>query len=242
MIQREGRTYKVFIDFDGTITTKDVGEEFILKFGDKVKAYEIIKLWLDGEITSIQTWERLCETVKNPDLAEVDKFIEGIEIDPYLHEFIEYCNEKDIEIVVLSDGLDYYIDKIMKKNNLDKLKVYSNHVEFENGKCIPTFPYTDEECKLCANCKRNHVINHSSDDDFTIYIGDGYSDACPVQYVDFVFAKKSLLKYCEKNRITYFPFRDFSDVLKRVDELINKKKLKKRHQAVLKRLEVYKQG
>jgi len=229
LIRREGRTYKVFIDFDGTITTKDVGEEFILKFGDSVKAYEIIKLWLSGEITSIQTWERLCETVKNPDMKELDEFISWIEIDPYLHDFIDYCNAQNIEIVVLSDGLDYYIERIMKKNGLEHLKVYSNHVEFVDGKCLPTFPYTDEECKMCANCKRNHVISHSSDEDFTIYIGDGYSGACPVQFVDFVFAKKSLLKYCEKNRITYFPFHDFSDVLKRVNELVNKKKLKKRH-------------
>jgi len=242
LIQREGRTYKVFIDFDGTITTKDVGEEFILKFGDPDKAYEIIKLWLSGEITSIQTWERLCETVKNPDITELDKFISEIEIDHYLLEFIEYCNVNNIEIVVLSDGLDYYIERIMQKNGLEHIKVYSNHVDFIDGKCLPSFPYTDEECKMCANCKRNHVISHSSDEDFTIYIGDGYSDACPVQFVDFVFAKKSLLKYCEKNRITYFPFNDFSDVIKRVDELVKKKKLKKRHQAVLKRLEVYKQG
>ena len=107
---------------------------------------------------------------------------------------------------------------------------------------IPTFPYTDEECRKCANCKRNHILANSSDTDFTVYIGDGYSDTCPAQYCDFVFAKNSLLKYCEVNRITYFPFTNFRDVQKRLNELVNKKRLKKKHQAELKRKQVYRQG
>ena len=45
-----------------------------------------------------------------------------------------------------------------------------------------------------ANCKKNHIINHSSDDDITIYIGDGNSDKDAAQYCDFIFAKNDLLK------------------------------------------------
>jgi len=107
---------------------------------------------------------------------------------------------------------------------------------------IPKFPFTDEECKICANCKRNHILNNSSEDDYTIYVGDGYSDTCPAQFVDFIFAKNSLLKFCEKERISYFPFSNFYDVTKRIDEMRNKKRLRKRHQAFLKRKEVYQQG
>ncbi|MCK5085877.1 MAG: 2-hydroxy-3-keto-5-methylthiopentenyl-1-phosphate phosphatase, partial [Melioribacteraceae bacterium] len=112
----------------------------------------------------------------------------------------------------------------------------------ENNNLIPQFPYTDEECKICANCKRNHILNNSSDDDFTIYIGDGLSDTCPAQFVDFIFAKRSLLKFCEKNRISYFPYNNFYDIKNRLDELMKKKRIKKRHQAELKRREVYIQG
>jgi hypothetical protein len=44
------------------------------------------------------------------------------------------------------------------------------------------------------------------------------------------------------NRITYFPYNDFDDVAKKLNELGGKKRLKKRHQALLKRKEVYSQG
>ena len=58
----------------------------------------------------------------------------------------------------------------------------------------------------CANCKRNHILNSSSDDDITIYIGDGWSDTCAAEHCDFIFAKKSLLKYCEAKWISILPF------------------------------------
>ena len=65
------------------------------------------------------------------------------------------------------------------------------------------------------------------------------SDNDAIQYVDFIFAKNDLLKYCEVNRITYFPFNNFDDVISRLDELSAKKRLKKRHQAELKRREAF---
>ena len=109
----------------------------------------------------------------------------------------------------------------------------------KNGKLIPTFPFYNSDCKSTANCKRNHIIENSGDEDYTVFIGDGNSDKDPIQYVDFIFAKKDLLKFCEVNRITYFPFKNFDDVIERLTELGLRKRLKKRHQAELKRREAY---
>lgn len=236
------QVFKIFVDFDGTVTTKDVGEEMFMKFGDPVEALKIVDRWAKDEITSVESWQLLCETVENLDRNVYDEFLNTFEISAGFHEFIDYCNDNNIEARILSDGLDYYIERILKNNNLSHLEFYSNHLSFNGNKLIPSFPYTDEECKLCGNCKRNHIINNSADEDYSIYIGDGYSDKCPAQYCDFIFAKDSLLKYCEVNRITYFPYKNFNDVIAKIEELKNKKRLKKRHQAELKRKEVYIQG
>jgi 2,3-diketo-5-methylthio-1-phosphopentane phosphatase len=239
----EDRVYKVFVDFDGTITTKDVGEHMFLEFGDAEKAKEIIDRWIKKEITSTESWLMLCETIKNFNKEDFDKFLSEMKIDPTFFGFENYCRENNIEMYVLSDGLDYYINKVLANNKLHYLKLYSNKLNFnQENKLVPFFPNTDEECKSCANCKRNHIINNSSDDDYTIYIGDGYSDTCPAQFTDFVFAKNSLLKYCEKERISYFPFNNFNDVTIRMEELRKKRRLRKRHQAELKRKDVYQQG
>ena len=153
--------------------------------------------------------------------------------------FQEYCKEQNFEIYVLSDGFDFYINKILKNHRIDGLVVYSNHLEIIDDKLIPSFPHYDESSFSSANCKSNHIINHSSEDDFTVFIGDGNSDKEVVEYCDFIFAKDHLLKYCEKERITFFPFNNFEDVIKKLNELKEKKRLKKRNRAVLKRKQAY---
>ena len=130
------------------------------------------------------------------------------------------------------------MDKILEKNNIKGIKTFSNHLEVRD-RLIPEFPYYDEACFSSSNCKRNHIINNSSDDDFTVFIGDGNSDKDAVEYCDFVFAKNDLLRYCEIERITFFPFKDFNDVIKKLGELEKKKRLKKTHRAQLKRQQAY---
>lgn len=242
-INKFNRNYKVFVDFDGTITKQDVGEQMFLRFGDADEAQKIVDKWISNEITSIDTCKLLCETVKEFNPGLFDDFLSTIKFEESFIEFEKFCDVNNIDLYVLSDGLDYYIDKLMIRENLDHLTVYSNQLSFDkSGNLVPDFPYTDEECNLCGNCKRNHILNHSSDEDITFYIGDGFSDTCPAQHVDFIFAKKSLLKFCEVNRISFYPFNNFNDVIPRMEELLNKKRVKKRHQAELKRKEVYQQG
>jgi len=236
------RKYKVFIDFDGTITRTDVGEALFIEFGDAARAREIVDMYLKDEISSKQTWVLLCESINDFDEKSFEEFLQTIEIDEYFKNFISFCEENEIETFILSDGLDYYIDKILKRENLNRLKLYSNKLKIENGKFYPSFPYTDEECSECANCKRNHIITNSSEEDITIYIGDGWSDKCPAKFCDFIFAKDSLLKYCEKNRISYYPYRNFREVQVRITELLKKKRIRKRRQAELNRKAVYIQG
>lgn len=237
------KSFKMYIDFDGTITTKDIGEHMFLEFGNPDECKKIINKWLDGKLSSKEVWIQLCKTVKQFDKSKFDKFLNTFEIDPYFKEFVEYARTNNFQLTILSDGLDYYIDKIRSRENFEDIKIYCNELIIDkNNNLQPIFPYTDEECNQCANCKRNHIINSSGDDDITIYIGDGWSDTCAAEHCDFIFAKRSLLKYCEMNGLPYFPFKNFSDIIKIVDQLKNKKKVKKRHRAILKRKEVYMQG
>ncbi len=231
---------KIFVDFDGTISTRDVGEAIFREFGGEKEVNQITEKLLNDEISAKQCWLSLCDTIENIDPESLNNFIHHCKIDPSFHDFNVFCAENNIEYFVLSDGFDYYIKRIFQRENLGHVKVYSNKLTFsESNKLVPSFPYQDESCTTSANCKRNHIITHSSDDDYTVYIGDGNSDKYTAQYCDFIFAKDGLLKYCEKERITYFPFENFNDVIIRLESMLSKKRLKKRHQAELKRKEAY---
>ena len=233
-------TFKIFVDFDGTITRQDVGDALFRKFGDPVETDRIVANLLNGKITARKCWELLFATVNKINKPELNSFIDKMEVDPTFHHFHTYCLENKIEMFVLSDGFDYYLNRIFKKENLNHIKIFANNLIINvNNELIPSFPYFDLDCQTSANCKRNHILNNSGDDDYTVYIGDGNSDKHSTQFCDFIFAKNDLLKYCEKERITYFPFSNFNDVITRLEALKLKKRLRKRHQAELKRREVY---
>ena len=218
----------------------DVGESIFRYFLDNQLADKIVEDLLNDRISSRECWEQLCKAAPALEKQVLDEFIMSQEIEPTLHSFVEFCGQHKFDLYVLSDGFDYYINQILTREKLNYLKVFSNKLILnEKGKLIPSFPFYNSDCKSTANCKRIHIIENSGEEDYTVFIGDGNSDKDPIQYVDFIFAKKDLLKYCEVNRITYFPFSDFDDVIERLTELGSRKRLKKRHQAELKRREAF---
>ncbi len=230
---------KIFCDFDGTIAVNDIGNLFYREFGDALLCDEYVAKWREGEISSIECLSGECKTIKNLTYQKAIKFIDKQGIDESFIEFVNFCIEKNLDLIVLSDGLDIYIQRIFERYNL-KIKFYSNSLRINSdGTAEMNFPYADSVCLKCANCKRNHIISNSADDDITIYIGDGHSDRCPVEFVDYIFAKSHLLKYCELNRISYFPFDNFRTVKELMEKLISKKRIKKRNSALLKRRELY---
>ena len=232
--------FKIFIDFDGTITKNDVGEEIFKKFLDEDIVNKIVEDLKNDKITARDCWEKLCKSVSVINKNKFDDFILSQEIDTTLHSLVNYCKINGFELIVLSDGFDYYIEKILRRENLIHLKFYSNKLTIiDDGKMIPSFPYYNHDSRSSANCKQIHIIENSGNDDYSVFIGDGNSDNEAIQFVDFIFAKDELLKYCEINRITFFPFKNFDDIVLRLDELSSKKRLKRRHQAELKRREIF---
>ncbi|MDP2362284.1 MAG: MtnX-like HAD-IB family phosphatase, partial [Ignavibacteria bacterium] len=204
------------------------------------KTDRIIENLLSDKISSRQCWDELCDSVDKISKQELNDFINSLDIDPTFVSFVRFCNSNEMELIVLSDGFDYYIDRVFNKAGLAGLKYYSNKLFVDDaGKLFAKYPHYDSNSPTSANCKKNHILNHSSDDDYTIYIGDGNSDKDAAQYCDFIFAKNGLLKFCSTERISFYPFKDFIEVQNKITELMNKKNLRKRHQAQLRRKSAY---
>jgi 2-hydroxy-3-keto-5-methylthiopentenyl-1-phosphate phosphatase len=86
------------------------------------------------------------------------------------------------------------------------------------------------------------MLNISADDDIIVYVGDGYSDRCPIRYADIVFAKGQLIKYCQELNITYFEIDHFGDVQLKMEEVVQRKRIRHRQEAAMARREVFMQG
>jgi 2,3-diketo-5-methylthio-1-phosphopentane phosphatase len=235
----------VFCDFDRTITLKDVGKEIFSHYAGK-DAEAIASQYLDGSITARECLLSEANLVSNVSPSQLGAFVDQFGIDECFSAFRKFCLVNDIPVVVLSDGLDFYVERILRRNQLGECVFVANHLEFVNvggvTKLEITFPYTDSECQFCGNCKRNHMLTLSGDDDIIVYIGDGISDRCPVRYADIVFAKNDLIRYCQQENISYFEYANFADVRQRMETLIAKPRIKKRREAEMARREVFMQG
>ena len=236
---------RVFCDFDGTVCLQDVGEQFFLTFAGEQAKGSIQRL-LGNEMTMQEWLTELCEAIPSMNKKKFLGFADRFTVDSHFIEFVRFCHEHEIPLTILSDGLDVYVARVLLQAGLEHIPFFANHAEFqdEHGreKLAVSFPHTDAECSLCGTCKRNQMLNASADDDIIVYVGDGYSDRCPVRYADFVFAKRQLITHCQMQNITYFEFNHFGDVQVKMEEIIRRKRLRHRQEAALARRDVYRQG
>ena len=130
---------RIFCDFDGTITIEDVGNSIFAKYTNGIWKNAVEK-WKNNEITSKECLEIECAATKVTQ-DELKIFVDSHKIDPFFEKFAYYCKNNDIPLILLSDGLDFYIDRILKKYKLEWLDFYSNNLNWENGKMVPFFPY-----------------------------------------------------------------------------------------------------
>jgi 2,3-diketo-5-methylthio-1-phosphopentane phosphatase len=235
---------KIFSDFDGTLTVYDtwieIGEYFIK---DKQTWAGVINDFEQQKIGARECFLKECSLIENFNLDKFNDIIDKQEIDAKFIEFYEFCKTKELPLFILSEGMDYYLERILTRHNL-KIPSYSNRFVLHGDKKSfhLEFPYADSDCIKCGTSKRNLLMNLTGEDEISVYIGDGFSDACVVNYADIVFAKKSLASYCWKNNITYFDWNDFGDVRKKIERILDTKKLKHRQTAKLKRRDVYLRG
>ena len=213
--------YTIYIDFDGTVTTRDVGDgvfdRFLRKELGKNWHKDLLEEWKSGRLTS---QECLLIQSKNSEVTkeEMVNALDNFELREGFTELIEHCRKNGISVEILSDGLDFYINHILKKNGLGDLTVKSNHMHFEGQSMVMEFPFMEFGCGHCGNCKRYHIEKSRANGNKIVYIGDGLSDRFAVKSSDIIFARGDLARHCKRNSIEFTYFPDFHTVLRFIEE------------------------
>ena len=205
-------------DFDGTIAKGDVGFRIYTHFGDE-RWEEINKRWRKGEISSK---ECLIGEYSFIDASEdeIKEFISDMEIDTGFLDLVETCRENDIPVAIVSDGFDFYIKTLLEKYDIYGVEIYCNNLVFNGRKVELSFPYYDQGCGKCGNCKVLHVNKLRDEKKTVIYVGDGLSDKFASRSADVIFAKDELMEYLESNGIEFNKFLCLGDVHKWLNEIL----------------------
>jgi len=204
----------IISDFDGTISTRDIGHHFFGTYiPDEKRWLETLDQWKMGLISSKECLERELE-MSQATKEDLDIFISNEKLDPYFKDFVDFCKRRNYELLVVSDGLDYYIEWLLLQNGLGTISFYANHLVLKDGILDSVeFPYYNRlDCDLCGNCKKYHVEDMRKKGFYVIYIGNGLSDRCPCEFADLVFAKGELMEHCKQEGIDFIEYRNFRDI------------------------------
>lgn len=199
----------VFIDFDGTISPVDISNTFFTRFAGR-DAADAVEEWKQGLISSCKCLARELDAFEG-NIESLREFAREQVIDEGFHALREECLRRQVEVIVVSDGLDFYIDAFFARHGLD-VPLFSNRLEVADGRRKLAFPYHNAECGACGNCKSSHVERAKRDGKFIVYIGDGLSDKCAAGKADLVFAKGDLETFCIKHGIPHVAFENLTQV------------------------------
>lgn len=196
------------IDFDGTITKKDTLDYLAKKFYP-----ELYDEWgrkiMNGEFT-VKEWVEEFEKNFNFKQEEYDKILNEIEIDESFKNFI--LNK---EVVILSGGFDYNIKKILRKYEIENIKIYANKLNFiEENKIKVNMIHFNENNSSQAVCKDSILLEYRKDYKKIVYIGDGITDTSVSKLADVVYAKNGtyLESYLKKENIKHNIFNTFNEI------------------------------
>ena len=202
----------ILCDFDGTITTKDGLYSFIEKYAEN-DWQKIEQDWVDGKISSKECLIEEFKLVPNLSEELIAGFIQTLTIDETFVDFYKKIIDKNIDFYIVSDGIDYFINKILEKYGLKNIKTITNHGEFRGEFFEITFPNDNPKCiNNSGTCKCSVLMNLKKEYDKIIYIGDGVSDFCVANKADILYAKSKLSDYCKNKGINYIPYETFKDV------------------------------
>lgn len=201
----------VFCDFDKTIVNENIFHKIMEEFNSSNWPI-LTKSWLNGQLTTEESLDKHISYLKCNE-NELKKFLDQFLINPYFQTWIKFCQKNNYEIYILSEGLDFYINYITKRHNIN-LKVFSHHLFFINDKAFSRYGGKDSSGGKCGSFKAQVFRRLTHNNTKTIVIGDDSSDFSISGMANFVFAKNSLLGFCKQNNIPHTKYDNFRDILR----------------------------
>ena len=204
-------------DFDGTITVEDVSFKMLEAYADS-SWKQLRKRYHDGEISVGRFNTEAFSLVKVGKEALLEVAHSTMTMRPGLPELVNCCRRKDFHFTIISNGLDFYIEDILKISGLNDIEVHAAETRFSPGKLVARY-VTPSGMEIENGLKEAYVDRFLSEGYRVIYIGNGVSDIAAAVKCHHIFATGELLDYCKKHpELSYIELTDFFEATRVLEE------------------------
>lgn len=206
----------VLIDFDGTLTSRDADFQIAdaLLPPERQGAYRpMAEAYERLEISTLRYFEAYLDLLGCSREAIANQAAR-IELRPGAAELLAFCRDHDLELRVVSEGLDAYIRPALDGAGLSWVPISCNRLKVDELGAFRILPALGAQpCERCLSCKGTHVRRARARGLKAAVIGDGASDLCAARLADLVLARDSLLEHCRREGIPHHPWESFAEVV-----------------------------
>jgi 2-hydroxy-3-keto-5-methylthiopentenyl-1-phosphate phosphatase len=210
-VPRSGVPVSFLVDYDGTISRLDIGDELLLRHGpDRAEIARQDAAYDAGHVGSRELMRWDMELLPR-DPQRLRRESAEMPQDEAFPAFVRAAQLAGAAVEVVSDGLGFYVAPNLARLRLADLPIATNGNPLAGGGGL-TFPYGHPACFVCGTCKRERVRAHQSLGRAVVFIGDGTSDRYAAFHADLVLAKGALARFCGNAGWPYQDWTDFAGV------------------------------
>jgi len=199
-------------DFDGTITQEDISFLLLDSFTSE-DWRPLLAEYRQGKI-SVGLFNIRAFAMIRADEQTLVKFVKHeAETRAGFCELLDYCLKKDYQFVVVSNGLDFYINAILEDIGVKNIEVFAAQARFSSRGIEAKYIGPGGNAVL-DNFKEEYIRSFLRRDYRVVYIGNGISDISPARLAHRIFATGEMLTCCREMNLDCTPFNDLNDVVR----------------------------
>jgi 2-hydroxy-3-keto-5-methylthiopentenyl-1-phosphate phosphatase len=175
------------LDFDGTLTTADVGDAVCARFAPP-SWRAIDERWVRHEI-SLPDAQREMWALVRAHKEEAIAFVQAhIELRPGLDALLDGAAARGMPVWLASGGFDFYIDALLGERRARFARLLYSATLWQGDRGAVQFPHAQLACARCAVCKGVVCDLARRAGAAPLFVGDGHSDRCVVGRAERVAA------------------------------------------------------
>lgn len=160
------------------------------------------------EISLTETLHMAFDTMDSEKLGIMLDYYSKVPLRAHFGEFLDLARELGIPVVLLSGGLEPFVEATIKPYRDKFLDVYYVKVDTSGGKIKLISDHEGDGYLLMKDeVMKNYDYEHA------IAVGDGITDIAMAHASDLVFARDHLAKALTEAGEDFVPWEDFGDII-----------------------------